>query len=276
LFFAQTLTKIDPPLGACLAVATWPGGNSSLEEMAFSRADVVIASGSDRSLTAIRPQVRGKFIGYGHKISFSVITKEALHNAHELARQAAYDIVLYDQQGCLSPQLIYVEAGGKISPREFTGLLAEALAEWEHTLPRGNISQEASVTIRQVRDQAEWQALAGKDVALHTSPNGTAWTAIYDADPTFAPSPLYRTIRVKPLVSLMKIHELLTPWRPHLEAVGVADDATCHDQLAELLGQVGASRICPIGAMQTPPLSWRHGGRPRIADLVRWVEVEEQ
>ena len=275
MLFAQTLAKIDPELGACLAVVTWSGGNSQLEEIAFSRAEVVIASGSDKSLAAICSQVRGKFIDYGHKISFSVITKEALDDAQTLARKAAYDVALFDQQGCLSPQLIYVEEGGAISPQAFASLLAEALAEWERVLPRGTVPQEASAAIHRTRDEAEWQALAGKDVTLYASLNGTAWTVVLDPDPTFVPSPLYRTIRIKPFSSSTQLHEVLTPWRPYLEAAGLATYATRNTQLVEVLAQAGVSRICPIGTMQTPPLSWRHGGRPRIADLVRWVEIEK-
>jgi hypothetical protein len=273
--FAQSLAQVDPALGACLAVVTWQGGNVALEEIAFGRADIVIASGSDTSLAAIRPQVKGRFIGYGHKVSFAVIAKEALGEAPTLAHKAAYDVALFDQQGCLSPQLIYVEEGGVVSPQAFASLLAEALAQWEQTLPRGNVSQEASVAIRRARDEAEWQALAGKDVALHVSPHGTAWTVVYDGDPTFVPSPLYRTIRVKPLSPLTQLHELLTPWSPYLEAAGLAAHATRISEIAEVLGRLGVSRICPIGTMQMPPLSWRHGGRPRIADMVRWMEVEE-
>lgn len=273
--FARTLAQIDPELGACLAVVTWQGGNVALENLAFGRADTVIASGSEKSLAAIRPHIRGRFIGYGHKVSFAVIAKEALDDAHTVARKAAYDVALFDQQGCLSPQLIYVEEGGAMTPHAFAALFAEALAEWEQTLPRGNVSREASVAIRRARDEAEWQALAGKDVALYASLNGTAWTVIFDADPTFGPSPLYRTIRVKPFSSITHLHELLISWQPYLEAVGVAAHPTRHTQLAEVLGQAGVSRICPIGTMQTPPLSWRHGGRPRIADLVRWVEREK-
>lgn len=274
LLFTRTLTQVDPELGACLAVVTWAGGNLALEEVAFGRADLVIASGSDKSLATIRPQVHGKFIGYGHKVSFAVITKDALSDARSPARKAGYDVALFDQQGCLSPQLIYVEEGGTVSPQECASLLAEALTEWERILPRGQISQESSVAIRRVRDEAEWQALAGKDVILQASPNGTAWTVIYDGDPTFVPSPLYRTIRIKPLSSLTQLHDLLSPWQLYLEAVGVATGTTHPTPLAEILGQAGVSRICPIGAMQTPPLSWRHGGRPRITDLLRWIEVE--
>jgi hypothetical protein len=274
LQFARSLAEVDPELAASLSVVTWPGGQTALEEIAFRRADVVIASGTEQTLAAIRPRVRGQFIGYGHKVSFSIIAKEALADTTEVARQAAYDVMLFDQQGCLSPQLIYIEQGGPVSPNEFALHLSHALAHWEHIIPRGRISQEASVAIRRVRDETEWQALAGKESVLYASPNGTEWTVIYEADPAFAPSPLYRTIRVKPLTAFTQLNDLLAPWRPYLEAVGVAISPERLEGLAAMLGQAGVSRVCPIGTLQTPPLSWRHGGRPRVADLVRWIELE--
>ncbi|MGE0681339.1 MAG: acyl-CoA reductase [Candidatus Binatia bacterium] len=274
LLFARALANVDQELADCLTVVTWPGGSPTLEEIAFSHADIVIASGSDESLTSIRQHVRGRFIGYGHKVSFNVIGKGSLAQSQQLAHDAAYDVALYDQQGCLSPQLIYVEEGGCASPKEFAILLAQELAYWQQKLPRGTIPPDASAAIRRVRNEAEWQALSGKDVSLLASSNGTEWTVIYEADPTFVPSPLYRTIRVKPLTSLTQLFSLLTPWRSYLEAVGVATNRENLSAVAGILGRAGVSRICPIGKLQIPPLSWRHGGRPRVADLVRWVEIE--
>lgn len=273
--FARCLTQVDPDLGACLAVVTWPGGHSELEHVAYSEADVVLASGSDESLAAIRTRIRGRLIGYGHKVSFSVLTKEALsQDLDNLAHRTAYDIALFDQQGCLSPQLVYIEEGGALAPKAFALQLAQGLQDWQQQLPRGKTSLAASMAIRRTRDEAEWQALAGKDTVLHNSPQGTDWTVIYDADPTFTLSPLYRTIRVKPLSTLAQLSSLLAPWRPHLEAAAIAASPERAVHLATLLGKAGVSRICPTGALQTPPLSWRHGGRPRIAELVSWVEIE--
>ncbi len=272
--FARSIQDIDPDLGSCLSVATWPGGNTNLEDLAYGRADIVVASGSDASLAAIRKRARGQFIGYGHKVSFGLVTKESLTNAKETAHKAAYDVALYDQQGCLSPQLIYVEEGGAITPKELAALLAKGLAHWQTELPRGPVSPEVSTAIRQVRDAAEWQALAGKDIALHASPNGTDWTVVYDADPTFVQSPLYRTIRVKPLRNIAQLGGIIDTWRPYLEAVGVAAGPERMATIADTLGALGVSRVCPIGTMQLPLLSWRHGGRPRVGDLVQWVGAE--
>ena len=273
--FARSIQDIDPSLGACLSVVSWPGGNVELEDLAYGRADMVVASGSDASLAAIRKRTRGQFIGYGHKVSFGLVPKEGLADAEELAHKAAYDVALYDQQGCLSPQFIYIEEGGTVTPREFAALLATGLAHWQTELPRGPVPPEVSTAIRRVRDEAEWQALAGKDVVLHASPNGTDWTVVYDAAPIFVQSPLYRTIRVKPLRNIPQLGEILDAWQPYLEAVGVAAGPERLATLTDTLGALGVSRVCPIGTMQLPPLSWRHGGRPRVGDLVRWVGVEK-
>ncbi len=274
--FTSSLTQCDSELGSCLALVSWPGGETELEDIAFSEAEIVMAAGSDESVAAIRQRVRGRFIGYGHKISFSLITHEALREAEASAKQAAYDIALFDQQGCLSPQLVYVEDNGHVSPQEFAALLATALAYWQTTLPRGQVSPAVSTEIRRVRDEAEWRALAGKETVVHASSQGTEWTVIYEADPTFIPSPVYRTVRVKPLASFDQIDSLLIAWRPYLEAVGTVVPTEQHRRrtLLDVLGGSGVNRICPIGMMQTPPLSWRHGGRPRIADLVHWAGVE--
>jgi hypothetical protein len=45
--------------------------------------------------------------------------------------------------------------------------------------------------------------------------------------------------------------------------------------MSAVLAGCGVHRICPIGEMQRPPLSWRQSGRPRIGDWVEWAVVEE-
>ena len=47
--------------------------------------------------------------------------------AWRTAHQAALDVVRYDQQGCYSPHLFYVQKGGKVSPREFARYMATEL-----------------------------------------------------------------------------------------------------------------------------------------------------
>ncbi len=272
--FIRSLRKVDPVLGSNVAVTTWAGGNQKLEERIFQRADLIVASGSVHSLSAIRKITTQKLIGYGHKVSFSLIAQTKMAQVEELARKTAYDIALFDQKGCLSPQVVYVVEGGYVTPRTFAECLAERLRAWEFLLPRGTAPVTTNVQIRNAREEAEWKMLAGGDIALHASDKGLDWTVIYDNDPTFVPSETYRTIRVKPLSTVFQLREILIRWKPYLESVGLAAAGEEFATIADFLGAMGVSRICPLGKMQTPPIAWRHGGMPRLGDFVRWVGME--
>ena len=45
-------------------------------------------------------------------------------------------------------------------------------------------------------------------------------------------------------------------------------------QFAAQLARWGVTRVCPLGQMQSPPLTWRHDGRPALSDLVTWTDFE--
>ncbi len=74
--------------------------------------------------------VTTRFLPYGHKLGLGLIGRDVLDAQRGLAtaRLAAHDVVRYDQQGCYSPHLFYVERGGRVAPREFAQYLASELA----------------------------------------------------------------------------------------------------------------------------------------------------
>ena len=116
--FAHSLYETEPKLGACLEIAEWRGGNAALETALFAEAQCVTATGSDETLNALRhrlpPKVR--FLGYGHRVSFGFLSKEALdgYRTKKIVAHAASDVVAWNQLGCLSPHVFYVETGGKV------------------------------------------------------------------------------------------------------------------------------------------------------------------
>ncbi|HEY5595497.1 MAG TPA: acyl-CoA reductase [Nitrospiria bacterium] len=281
--FAQTLVQIEPRLAHCLAVLWWPGGkpeSKSLEEVAFGRSELVVAAGSDESVSAVRlaaadyQPASARFIGYGHRISLGLIGREALDDLKGIARNAALDVAMYDQQGCLSPHLFYVETGGSHFPRQFAKALGQELARLERELPRGSVDTPTSARLHQIRSVAEIKQADGEEVIVFGSETGTLWTVIYEADPAVVLSPLYRTVRVKPIKDLLHAVPPLEFWRPYLQAAGIAVSESRRLPLAEALGRAGVNRICPIGRMQQPPAGWSQDGRRFIADRVRWVDLE--
>jgi hypothetical protein len=62
--------------------------------------------------------------------------------------------------------------------------------------------------------------------------------------------------------------------RGKVSTVGIAVPEDKAQEIATQLARWGATRICPLGQMQNPPLTWRHDGRPALGDLVTWTDFE--
>jgi len=274
--FAASVDAVDEELGHCLVATHWPGGDRAIEEVAFAGADVVVGSGSDTAIAAIGARVPGRFIGHGHKISFAAIGAESLADAdaaQHLARRLAYDVSLWDQQGCLSPQLCYVESGGRVSPTDFAHMLANGLRHYAGELPPRALNFEERAAVSRFRQEAEWRGTSTP--ALLATTDTTDWTVSIEDNAEFVPSCLHRCIRVKVIDTLSDVGAAVLPHSRYLEAAGVAVGEQRFEQIAEMLAACGVHRICPIGAMQRPPLSWQQSGRPRVADWIQWTAQDE-
>jgi hypothetical protein len=278
-WFARLLVEVDPQLADCLAVVWWQGGDEEREQALFQQADLVLAYGGNEALAQIRRQVpiTTRFLAHGHKLSFGMISSAALdaRKAVATARQAAYDVVRYDQQGCYSPQVFYVERGGKVSPREFSQYLAHELAGFEHKFPRRALPLEDAASVAGWRQTQELKQFsqAGADVM---GDMGSAWSVAYvDQPQTLAPTALNRTIQVVAVDRLAQVIPQIAKHRAFLQTVGLAATPVELFELAELLGLAGVTRICAIGAMTAPEAGWHHDGRFNLLDLIQMVEIEQ-
>jgi hypothetical protein len=277
--FAHSIYDADPKLGACLEIAEWRGGNHDLENALFAEADCVTATGNDETLEKIRKHLplKTKFISYGHRVSFGFVAGEVLHGsrAKKIVAAAADDIIAWNQLGCLSPHVIYVQLGGEISPEHFAQLLAEELERREQIEPRGELPAEHAAAIASRRGIYEVRAAHSPELTRHFfSKDSTAWTVVFEADARFQLSCLNRFIYVKGVADLKTALENADGVRGKVSTVGIAAPEEKINEIATQLARWGATRICPIGQMQNPPLTWRHDGRPALADLVTWTDLE--
>jgi len=276
--FAHSLYEVEPKLAACLEIAEWRGGRAELERPLLEHADCVTVTASDGTIAEIsrdlRTQVR--LVTYGHRVSFGFITRELLtnHQAKELARKATKDVTAWNQLGCLSPQLFYIEAGGVVSPEQFAELLAAQLARVEETEPRGPIPTADAAAIASRRAFYELRAASSPDTRLWQSAGSTAWTIVYETDPAFQLSCLNRFVYVKPVKDLSEALHAAETVRGKVSTVALAAPENRAQELAITLARWGATRICPIGQMQQPSLLWRHDGRPGLGELVTWTDYE--
>ena len=278
--FAQSIAEVDAEIGASLAVLWWRGGSEELDATAAASAGAVVAYGSESSVAALRglagPDAR--FVGYGPRISFAAVAREALTagDLGDLAAKAAWDVSFFDQQGCVSPHVIYVERQGQATPLELAEALAREMARVEKRLPRGGLAPEDAAAIQQARGRWEARRAAGQDVALFVSTDSTAWTVAYDGESSeLAPGCLNRFVRIVPLDDLSELAEAVRPMSRYLQTAGVTCSGERLPPLVSRLAGAGVTRVCPIGRMQHPPASWRHDGQANLLPLLRWVDVEE-
>lgn len=276
--FAHSIYEADPKLGTCLELAEWRGGNAWLETALFAEADCVTATGSDQTLTAVQSRVpaKARFLGYGQRVSFGLVTREVLHDGMvaDVVSRVADDVTAWDQNGCLSPHVIYVEERGAVESDKFASLLAAELMKRESAEPRGRVTIEDSAAIASRRAMYEALATHRGDVKIWSSQNSTAWTVVFEHEVRFHFSPLNRFIFVKPVPDLPAVLQGLDELKGKVSTAGIAATPEKLKELAATLARWGVTRICPCGQMQNPPLTWRHDGRPALGDLVTWTDFE--
>lgn len=276
---AHSLHEVEPKLGACIEIAEWPGGDGTLEAVVFHEADCITATGSDETLQAIRGRLPGqaRFLGYGHRVSFAYVAADQLTSlsAGRVAAAAAADIAAWNQLGCLSPHVLYVEHGGRITPEEFAQRLAEELASLEALEPRGEVSTEVAASIASRRAFYELRAAHSSETRCWFSKDSTAWSVIYEADPLFQYSCLHRFVYVKGVRDVSEALHAADPVQGRVSTVGIAAEPRRARKVAMELARWGVPRVCPIGQMQKPPLAWRHDGRPALGDLITWTDWEQ-
>jgi hypothetical protein len=112
------------------------------------------------------------------------------------------------------------------------------------------------------------------DTHLWRSANSTAWTVVYEEDGRFQASCLHRFIYVKAVADLTDALHAADSVRGKVSTVGLAAPDDQAQEIATRLARWGVTRVCPLGQMQNPPLTWRHDGRPALGDLVTWADWE--
>ncbi|MDR2334062.1 MAG: acyl-CoA reductase [Burkholderiaceae bacterium] len=285
-WFARLLAELHPPLAECMAVVWWRGAGGEEADALYGEADTVLAYGGNATLDALRRRlpVTTRFLPHGHKLGLGLIAAAALDTlkAPLVARLAAWDVMRYDQQGCYSPHVFYVERSAAVSPRAFADYLAAELANLQRRFPRRTLELEEGSAVAGWQRAIEWRAMAGAAGAgdsegdeVLIGANDAPWSVAFsDHALPLAPTALYRTIAVVAVDSLDEVVPLARQQREFLQTAGVAATPEELYRLAGLLGAAGVTRICAIGSMSMPDAGWHHDGRFNLLDLVRMAEIE--
>jgi hypothetical protein len=156
----EALEAIDPDLVCTTTILVWDYEDVPVQQGLLAQADLVMAAASDETIAVIETQARRarqqtsrplRFHAHGHKISFAAIGKEIL--AQDLldprsgqslldiaALLAGLDSIFWDQHGCLSARVHFVEEGGAgyASAQHYAMALTAQLGRLAQSLPRGD------------------------------------------------------------------------------------------------------------------------------------------
>ncbi len=194
-WWKKSVAQVDAGLGAAIQIVAW---DTSLRD----QVDKVVAYGNDNTLAELRAYFQPvPVIGYGSKLSVAIAFEESMQqDAWTYWReQALRDIEPFDLEGCLSPQLIYVEG----------------------------------------QNRKLW-------LMLQTS----------------RPFP-----QITNFMTLAVLRQGIEKHRALLSCIGIAGNPDRVNQIRECLALPRSVRLCLLGEMQKPELTWNNGGISLLEEL---------
>ncbi len=154
----STLELIDPSVLDTTLVTIWDHRDSALQDFLVAQADLVVAAASDETIEDLGSIVRRvssgthpiRFHAHGHKVSFSTIGRECLERGRQVpagdaalldavARLASLDVALWNQQGCLSSRVHFVEEDEDAachSVEDYGRAVVRSLRELDRVMPK--------------------------------------------------------------------------------------------------------------------------------------------
>lgn len=239
----QAMLEYLPHLAQLLVVSDW---HNNLDQLyaGITKADLVIAYGSDTTIARIKKYLApgAQYKLHGHRISAAVIERNYCTAA--TLTNLAYDFLAYDQRGCLSPRVTFVQTGGEISPENYTKLFAEKILPHQTLLlPQGGLFAGEA--------QAIWhkRSIYGCYGPLYC---GQDWTVSYFTQNYWPEVYLPRFMIFMPFTAHEELITLCKPLQAQLLTVGLAGSKLTESCLSSAL-QV---KICMLGKMQQQLLLW--------------------
>lgn len=281
VLLARAIAAEDAALGCAVAVAYWRGGTDPpVESLALERAGRVVVYGGTDTERALRDRlpVTTPVVAYRHRVSVGAVARERLDgesDARAVADEVAGAASAYDQRGCVSPQVVWIEEGGRVGPSRWAELLGDALDRVAQGLPPGPPDPALASAVHQQRGAAELYGAAGRGHRVFTPAHGIAWTVVFQPTASFEPVPPCRFVRVQPVSDLAQLPAILSGCSEVLQSVSLEAAHERRGTLAEDLARVGVTRVTTFRRQPWPRPWWTHDGQGPLRALLRWVTLEE-
>ena len=271
--FAQELVSHDRSdrLHDYIAVLRLSSKQNDLLQSLFDQADVISAWGGEAAISAIRKMAPDsvRIVAWGHKVSFAYLSHSMLQN-QEAIEGFAKDMCVLDQQACSSPQTLFVE-GNEQEVLQVAQALNTALTRIAPTIPAEDPDDAAWAEIATVINVATAEQALGLCHVIQEPHQ--AWRLIVDYRPGLKPSPLYRTLWIKP-IQAEQVTSVLRPMRAWLQTCGLAANFNETKVLVRKLFAAGVSRITRPGEMLNSYNGSPHDGLYALQQFMRRITLD--
>lgn len=269
-FVVRAMRSVDPEIAKRCELVAFGRETPDAIHALLQHADVVSLYGDDQTLATLSAQSRpgAQVLRHGHGVSAGYVCADALRDAasiRDTAQRIALDVAAYDQRGCLSPQLVYVQQGGAIDARGFARVMyEETLPELEQLLPPG------AAALADKAEALQWRAAAQVRGKLF---DGKSFAVSYEARTEPRPTPGGRLVGIYDCDGPDDLARSLSGVGAALKCVGVAGPREHRWRLAQSLRLMSSPRVCRAGEMQTPPFHAYVDGQPALSGFLSFIEA---
>jgi len=283
VLFAQALKEADEKgiVSGSVAILSWPGGSTDIEEKATSLSDIVLVWGGAAAQEAYKKIAPASVtvLGFGPKVSMGVVTEKNLlgRGLEYSAGRVARDVGTWDQAACASPHTLYIISPEmKKSPtlqKEYLQKITEAFNAFAKKMPQGRLSPDEQVEITKARELAKIDRASGTAQSASSFP-ATSWTVIFEDDPAFRVSPLNRVLYIKCVEKPEEVLKQMMPFKGYIQTVGIAGSLRERQRLGRLFAKAGIARVTRLGDMLEAPAGSPHDGMFPLSRLVNIIGIE--
>ncbi|ALQ03854.1 MULTISPECIES: acyl-CoA reductase [Pseudomonas] len=236
----------------------------------FALAQGISAWGGETALTALREQVPSgcRWIDWGHRISFAYITPLAA--SAQALDNLVDEICRLDQQACSSPQWLLVDNDEPARIQALGDALAAAFERRAGHWPalETTAAEACEITTRTALARLDY-SFAGQTGQVWA---GNGWRILWEHHRELQPSPLFRTLLLRPVPEGM-LAETLLPWRNVLQSCALICEPERVPALARRLITAGVTRVTSTAQIQQGYDGEPHDGVYALQRLSRRVSV---
>ena len=278
---ARTLADVAPghPITKHLVVGYWKGGDAAVEETLYQPQHIekIVAWGGLASVKHVTRYIQPglELIALDPKRSATIIGPEAFVDEttmREVARRAAVDIGVANQEGCANARIIYVLSGTDEAGMADANLLGEMIYEELTALP-SFVSTPPLFPNRDLFEHLESSRMAEDFYRVFggEQKEGAIVVSQFDQPVDYSTLLSGRVANIVPVDSIEKVTAAVTAYT---QTVGIYPESLKRE-LRDILPLFGAQRLTSLGYACSVAIAMPQDAIEPIRRMCKWIVDEE-